>query len=477
MPPNLALLLCTLFVFWMFRRDKKLGIKPPKELFWPSLWYVVCASRPIGYWLLLWNVPMPFGGGGDDPTEGSPIDRYFFLVLLLIGLWILSKRKFPWGKVLSQNAWVTALFILMAVSILWSQYSFVSFKRYVKAMGSLTMALVVLSDPKPLEAMFVVLRRCLYIHLPMSILCTRYFRDIGVSYTYSGMGQSWQGIATSKNTLGQIAVIGIIYFAWELKKNWPQWRWKNLHLLYFLMAVYLIKGAGDSVSMTSVSVSAFALMIFFRIQSLRRRPQAIRGFVWTVFLCTFALIALVMTHSVVFFQPDSIFGKMITTFGRDITLTDRTNIWNDVYAAASRNPLLGVGYGGFWIGRLSNIPWAAGLTWVLGQGHSGYVDTYLQIGIVGLCFMAAVLFSTVPKLLDRLKEDFDFNCFRITMLLTIMYVNITESTYLRGDHQFWFMFMLVVWQVPSKPRPPEPELPVYYDPPEPEHDYTYRPAT
>jgi O-antigen ligase len=179
----------------------------------------------------------------------------------------------------------------------------------------------------------------------------------------------------------------------------------------------------------------------------------VRGFVKFVFAAIFALIALVSTHSIVNFSADSLFGSMITTFGRDITMTDRTYIWNDVYAAAARNPMFGVGYGGFWIGRLVNIGWASSYTWVLGQAHSGYVDTYLQLGYVGVVMLFIVIFVTIPRLLASFEENFDFACFRITILITIIYVNITESTYLRGDHQFWFIMMIVIWFVPaSKPR-------------------------
>ena len=421
-----------------------------KGLFWPSLWYLVVATRPVGYWLALWGVPLP--GGSDDPTDGSLIDRSFYLVLTIIGLWILSRRRFDWATAFRRNQWLTVLLVFMAISILWSQYPYVSFKRFIKVIGSIVMALVVLSDEQPLTATFSVLRRCLYIHLPMSILCTRYFRDIGVSYSWSGEGQSWQGISTTKNTLGQIAMLGVVYFSWEIRHRWREFRWRNIHVLYLFMAVYLLKGAGDSVSMTSISVCAFALLIFIRLQTLRSRLGSARTFVRLIFGATIALVTLVMVHSVVMFSADSVFGSLITTFGRDITLTDRTNIWHDVYAAASGNPLLGVGFGGFWIGRMANIPWAQDLSWVLGQGHSGYVDTYLQLGLVGVFLLVVVLFTTVPRLLASMAHDFDFACFRITMLLTIIYVNITESTYLRGDHHLWFIMMLVLWILPlSRP--------------------------
>lgn len=463
MPPNLALLISTIFVYIAFRTDKKRGIVAVKALFWPSLWYMICASRPLGYWMLLWGIPIP--GGGDDATEGSPIDRYFFAVLAAIGFQILWKRRFKWGELFAKNPWLMALLAYMALSVLWSHYPFVSFKRFIKLLGSIMMALVVLTDERPLEAMFTVIRRCLYVHLPMSICCTRYFREIGVSYTYSGTGQSWQGISTSKNTLGQIAMLGVVYFYWEIRRNWPEHKWRNIHVLYLLMAVYLLKGEGDTVSMTSVSVGVIALGLFTRIQALRLRPQAIRTFVWSFFTVTVALVMLVVVHSVVLFKEDSVFGFLITKFGRDITLTDRTAIWHDVYAAASGNPLFGVGFGGFWIGRLVNIPWAHDLTWVLGQAHSGYIDTYLQLGFIGVFLLAGSLFSTLPRLLNLMAEDFNFACFRITLFITIIFVNITESTFLRGDHQLWFVTMLVLWFVP-RDRPAEDSEAVEFAPEE-----------
>jgi exopolysaccharide production protein ExoQ len=445
MPPHLALLLAAAFVLYTLVSDKKRSGVASRALILPSLWYMVVASRPVGVWFTIWGIPIP--GGSSDPTEGSGIERLFYAGMLVLGLRVLAKRPFQWGDTFRRNPWLTTLIAFMGASILWSSYPYVSLKRYVKIIGSIVMAMVILTDDRPFEAVLTVLRRCLYVHLPMSIICTRYFREIGVSFDWSGTSESWQGISMSKNTLGQVAMLGVLVFYWELRRHWAVHRWKNAQLLYLLMAVYLLKGAPGGISMTSVSVCAFSLLVFSRMQSLRYKPYAVRLFVNIVFASTLALITLVLVHSVVMFSEDSFFGKMITLFGRDITLTDRTNIWHDVYAAASGSPFLGVGYGGFWIGRIANIPWNSQMTWVLGQGHSGYVDTYLQIGIVGGCILAIVLFSTLPRLLRSLEDDFDFGCFRITLFLTILFVNVTESTFLRGDHHLWLLLMVVLWSV------------------------------
>lgn len=447
MPPRLALFFGAVFVYFAFRSDRKRGLPSPSGIFWPTLWYMTVSSRMVGVWLQTWGVPLP--GTGSGAADGSYVDASFFLILTIIGLRILAQRRFQWGATLRANPWLAAMFIFMALSIVWSEYPFVSFKRYIKVVGSVAMAFVVLSNAQPLESFRTLLRRCLYVHLPMSIICIKYFREIGVAFDWSGESHSWQGISTSKNDLGQVAMLGLLYFSWEVVRNWRTQKWKSFNMLYLLMAMYLLKGSEGAISMTSVSVGVFALLVFVRLQMLRARPAAARTFTKLVFAGTISLVTLILVHSVVMFSSDSIFGQMITTFGRNITLTDRTYIWHDVYAAASKNPLLGVGYGGFWIGRDANIPWAAQMTWVLGQGHNGYIDTYLQIGLVGGALLAMVIFSTIPKLLAALSDDYDFACLRITIFLTILFVNVTESTYLRGDHHLWFIMQLVVWMVPA----------------------------
>lgn len=448
MPPKFALLMGAVFILGAFYFQPPRTAKVSKALFWPTLWYLVVATRPFGVWMYIWGVPLP--GGSSDATEGSSVDRYFYLTLAIIGFWILSKRGFKWRVALRRNPWLAALLFYMAASILWSQYSFVSFKRFVKVLGSIAMALVVLTEDEPFEAMLTVLRRCLYVHLPLSIICTKYFRDIGVAYDWFGTSSMWQGISTSKNTLGQVAMLGVVYFFWEVRKQWRQYGWRNVNVLYLLMAAYLLKGAPTSISMTSVSVAALALLIFLRLQSLRSRPEAVRPFVRLAFTGVAGIVILVLLHSIFMFSEDSPFGYFITKFGRDITLTDRTYIWHDVYAATADNPLFGVGYGGFWIERMANIPWNATMTWVLGQAHNGYIDTYLQLGLVGAFLLARVLFTTLPRLMESMEDDFDFGCFRITLFITILFVNITESTYLRGDHHLWFIMLLTVWMVPIR---------------------------
>jgi exopolysaccharide production protein ExoQ len=447
MPPIIALLLGCALIYWGLRTDEARNGKMSAALIWPTIWYLVTASHPIGYWMQMWNLPMP--GGSGDATDGSVVDRFFFGILTIIGLRILYKRDFDWKALFRNNRWLTWFLTLMLVSILWSHYPFVSFKRFIKVIGSVVMACVILTDKDPFVAFTTILRRMLYVHLPMSILCVKYYRDIGVGFDWSGNAEDWQGIATSKNVLGQVAMLGTIYFAWEVWRNWKTYKWKNIHLIYLYMAIHLLLGSRSDSSKTSLSVCLFGLFIFFRLQSLRSRPEAIRPFVYTIFAGTACLICVVIAHSIFMFPQDSIFGQFISMLGRDITMTGRTYIWSDVYAAArNQSSLLGVGFGAFWIGRLANIPWNAHMTWVLAQAHSGYADTFLQLGYAGAFMLAGLLFTSLPKVVDSVSDDFDFGCFKITLFITITFVDMTESIYLRGDHHLWLLLMIILWRVP-----------------------------
>jgi exopolysaccharide production protein ExoQ len=450
MPPLLALFVGLALALGMFWRDRERRKDLSLAICVPLLWYLTAATRPLGIWLSIWGVPIGGGGSGED---GIFVDRYYYLVLTLVGLGILARRNFKWGETLARSPWLLCALAFMALSIVWSNFPYISFKRFVKVIGSATMALVILTEKSPSASLLALLRYTLYLHVPLSIICNKYFRGISVQFSWDGGSQMWQGLATSKNTPGQVAMLAFVYFLWEVWREWRSKGWRNPHLAYLLMAVWLLKGSENGVSMTSVIVCIFASVTFLQLQRLHRRGASVVPFGRLVFAATIGLATLVYLHGIFLFDEDSLFGKMITTFGRNITLTDRTHIWNGMYEAARGSFFGGVGFGGFWIGREANIGWNATMTWVLGQGHNGYVDTFLQTGSIGLILMLGVILSTFRRLLHSSGNNFDYFAFRLTLLLTIIFINITETTFLRGDHHLWFLFMVVCWSVAL----PEPE--------------------
>jgi len=340
------------------------------------------------------------------------------------------------------------LFGFMAMSIMWSDFQLVSLKRVVKSFCAVIMALVVLTEAKPVEAISALLRRCAYFTIPLSIVVIRYFRNIGVNWDWTGTAVSWAGVATSKNTLGQIAMTGALCFIWERIRSRDSEEGRMIDYLYIIMSLYLLKGSDDAVSMTSIFVFAVGFLIFISLSFTKVHIERIKPLFVSACVVIFSILLTVIYHSLRPFSINSFMGTIIKAMGHGMTLSGRTEIWSDVFKVASHSPLLGVGYGAFWIGRLANLQWTEKLTWTLGQAHNGYVDIYLQLGLVGVCLLMALIFFTIPRIIKSFTLDFEYGRFRMTFFLVILFINITESTFLRGDHNMWFLFLLAALTVP-----------------------------
>ena len=69
------------------------------------------------------------------------------------------------------------------------------------------------------------------------------------------------------------------------------------------------------------------------------------------------------------------------------SLTGRLPLWEDLLEYLSRSPVKGFGFGAFWTPRhIYEI--AVSQEWVISEAHSSYVDTTLQLGIVGTALLS-----------------------------------------------------------------------------------------
>jgi exopolysaccharide production protein ExoQ len=459
MPPRVALLFGIIFVAWVLRVvERNRDPRGPSDILWPFIWFCITATHEVGIWLHLWGVPLPMTSG--DESEGSAVDRWAFLFLAAMGLRVLARRHIAWKAIFRENAWLVALFAFMFLSIAWSDYPFVSFKRYIKTLSSAVMVLVVLTDSNPYEAMLAILRRCAYITVPLTIVVIKYFRNIGIEYDpFTGSGLVWKGLASSKNTMGQAMMCCAICLLIEvLRDRKRKSRLKYVNWLYLLMTVFLLKGSDKALSVTSFAVFTLGILVFILTYLFRDRLSRISSLLTLFCIVVFSLVGFLVVHTISPFPEDSAFGMVIRGLGRDITLSGRTGIWADVLKVGSRDPLLGVGYGGFWIGRAANIQWDANLSWVLAEAHNGYFDTYLQIGLIGVFLLFGLVVSSCAKIMRTLATSFDYGRFRLAFLLIILFVNVTETTFLRGEHLLWFVFLFVVTSMPATVAPPQPPM-------------------
>ncbi len=71
--------------------------------------------------------------------------------------------------------------------------------------------------------------------------------------------------------------------------------------------------------------------------------------------------------------------------GKDATLTGRVDLWALVLPYGDRRPLLGYGYGAFWIADnpMTQEIWRILNSYQPPHAHNGWIETYLELGLVG----------------------------------------------------------------------------------------------
>jgi exopolysaccharide production protein ExoQ len=427
-------------------------VKPvtPSQWIWvPYIWLFIVSSRSLSSWLSL------SGQGGtviDPDLSGSPVDSALLMLLIVLGLFVLGSRVERTKRILARNKWLVVLFVYMALSVIWSNFPAISLRRSVRSMGTLVMVLVVLTEHNPLGAIRALLRRLYLVYIPLSIVAIKYFRNIGVAYNWSGIEEMWVGLAVHKNNLGQVAMCSGLVSTWQILQNWSKKK-LTLDLLLFVLTMWLLGGSKNSHSSTAMVGFTVGAAVLFGLQYVRKRVKQAKR---TILAATivFALMAPFVYVAFEAFDTTPV-DLVLKATNRDMTLTGRTGLWKDLLNNAAKSPALGVGFGAFWVGHIGYdmYPldnWSRVTPeWRPGEGHNGYIDVYVDLGIIGLALMLVVIFSAFIGALDDLQNEFELGRLRLTLLLSVIMNNVTESSFLRGTHSLWFVFLLVAVNVPA----------------------------
>ncbi|PKN29665.1 MAG: hypothetical protein CVU64_07045 [Deltaproteobacteria bacterium HGW-Deltaproteobacteria-21] len=427
-----ALWLCIGFTLFLFiiDRQKKGGGSLAR---WLIVAYVaMIATRAVSSWFNLGiEVVSP-----DDYLEGSPFDRNIFIGFLVLAVVAIFRRRVNWEWVQRNNKLIILFFLYAAFSVLWSDYALVSFKRWVKGAGLLVMVMLLLTEDDPVEALRWVFRKTAILLIPISIVLIKYFPEFGRSYTVSG-GQQFTGVTGNKNMLGALCFVYGVFFVWDLLavRRGTVERGSNtllVNILILAMIAYLFRKADSATSLVCFILGTAIVLIL----ELSEMKQNIGRF--GVFLAIVLLL---------FGTLEALFGlseAVITALGRDMTFTGRVDIWSDAISMA-RNPLVGSGYESFWLGDRAQRMWDV-YSSRLNQAHNGYIEIYLNLGIIGLVLLSLMILTGYKNILLRIMSGDPIGSLRMALFLTALLYNFSEAAFKTGLIWFVFFFCCLDYQ-------------------------------
>jgi O-antigen ligase len=418
-------------------RIERLRSKEVSIAVWiPTAWLLLIASKPLGRW---------FGtSAGSAVEDGSALDRWALLILMSLAVAVVAKRKFPWKEALRNNSALVLLYVFFGLSIVWSDFSFVSFKRWIRLAGAIPIIMVVLSERHPFAALEASFRRSFYILIPASLLLIKYFPDFGVEYQdWTGI-KSWLGVAKQKNGLGLLSAVATVFFAWGLIRRWR----KSILLsdrsrlvadiIVLATAFHLLLGGGFSYSATSIGLVIVGVAGLIFLMPLERNLSA--G----------ATPMIVSISLLLAFLPvaSSITPALVEMFGRDMTFTGRTDIWAAVLAVAAESPILGTGYGAFWYVADDAIFAQVGIH----ESHNGYLNVYLEGGIVGVLFLFVFLVAYFRRLVTQAQSEHEWCVLGVVLLAMLLIQNFTEDNILKTTGYLWTVTIFMAVTLSSARR-------------------------
>ena len=392
-------------------------------------------SRPLSQWLGV-------SPAGNEQLDGSPVDAAAFGVLLAIAIGVLIRRKSRTRTLLLANWPILICFLYFLVSVTWSYHPDVSFKRWIKAIGDLAMALVIATDRQPVAAIRRLVSRIGFLLFPTSVLFIKYY-DLGRAFDDDGMPMN-TGVTTNKNALGLIVLVVSLVVLWNVRsllinKNEPN-RGRRLLAQGTLLAfgLWLFWLANSSTCKACFILGSF-LIIASNLRAIRRRPARVHA------LCLIILLAAGFTL-LLGGQAD-----VAQALGRAPSMSGRTEIWASVIPMVP-NSIVGAGFESFWISpsmeifhrKLLDLGWYPPLVKHFNEAHNGYIEVYLNSGWIGVCLIALILISGYRRALKVFHRDPELGSLFLAYVGTGAIYSITEAGFRMLNPSWIFLLIAIV---------------------------------
>lgn len=223
------------------------------------------------------------------------------------------------------------------------------------------------------------------------------------------------GPTTHPNNLGYMMAAG---FLLAVLGGWKGASGHTARRLAALVCLVCLVLSGAMTSIVALAVAIFVAALMALLRAIRAQTRAIG--VPLAAMAVSIVAAWVATHL------DDIFKAL----GRDPTLTGRTDIWREVWALIELRPVLGYGLGAPWVDHA----WTGDqlferLTFWLRIAHQGYLDAWLQLGIIGLALFVAIIVVSLLRWIPPALRPVGGTSLGLALIVYEIILNTAETSF------------------------------------------------
>lgn len=374
----------------------------------------------------------------DDRQSGNAVLQALTLVVYGPAIVFLLARLDRVAMVL-RNAWPYFLLIALAVgSVLWSVEPQISSRRAIALLLSAIYVLHVVTwfDARRLLRLFAMFCAVMIIASAFAVLVP------GVGITPADAGSHagrWRGILITKNHFGVLAGVSCLTFAsmylTSVRGSRERQIWAGLAVLG-LVELYF---ANSRTPLLGV-IAAFALMWTSAfLFAPTARQQRIGIGLRSLIVGAGAFASLVILPALV--------AIILPLLGRDLTLSGRVKLWEYALDKGLDRFWLGAGYRSFWVDKLTfdlvtrqrywGVPGQT--TKLASTGHNGFLDIWLELGMVGLVLMLALFVMILVRANRFLRQTRDLTFLWYIGIFAYAFVYYMANGFiLKHDDVAWF---------------------------------------
>jgi len=328
---------------------------------------------------------------------------------------------------------IVSIIVYCALSSLWSQEPMLTLRRTTALFIGFSYALY-LVDRYNSKELIQLLFRCLLCLLILTFIAVMFFSGIHQGDEHEG---AWHGFTGHKNSLGRYMSAGVL-ISFGLYTYYRRRRYIFITLAFIL--VLMLSTSKTSLASCFISFIFYFFSVYLITGTLffgeNRHPVKLRVMIISLFVLIGAYILyLLMPYA-------------LELLDRDFTFSGRIKIWQYAIFISDDFNLFGAGYRSFWIDELTwdffyyNPYWGGNVT---GNGHSGYLDLFVELGYVGVGLFCWFIYRYIKGLTQGYKSGSVITFISGPVLVFLLIYNIFETVYLSPRMDMLWLILVMFY--------------------------------
>lgn len=421
------------------------GLRPLRPQYAVRRSTLVAAILQLMAWLALFRATGMWPGYPSTQQENALVEpatqqALLYSLIPLIGLYAMLEPVRTLAALTRVPLIMAAIGALLVASTLLSQDLEASV-RGLSAVVVISIPMLLFKEHCGSAATYRLLRRFAAAAVLLNLAYTAVFPGTGVMS--GSLAGAMRGLFLHKNLFGQFSAIAFVLLLPQLS-SLRRLRWSTL---YFggtaLLALASVALSKSSTGFVLVTVGAGTLMF---VALMRRLPgTALRGYAYVVSITAVAVGGFLVGNIVAETIADA--------FGKDLTFSGRTEVWEALVPAIFEHPWVGHGFALFrqteYIqAYTSHIPWGPRST------HNSYIELALNAGLPAALLWVGFLLTSLAAKAVRVARNSGLVNVRmreVAIMLMVTLGSMTEAGLVFAPLVTWVLLLAALGSPEDRP--------------------------